>query len=537
MISVNVYGKGLLGRECIGRCKDIVVSDLLQGNQGGMTNLRTEWYDLYSKDGKSLFSGKVLMQIVAGIAQPEQDLRVFIGTWNVGNARPADDLSPWLHTTTTFDIIAIGSQECDYPARAPYTDCSKDWMATLRSFLGHDYKIVHGVSRGQMRLVVFAHTDAEKSISDVSSGSEATGLGNVIPNKGGLCISLKCWDTSLCFVNCHLAAHVGQCELRNANYRDIVGNMHVDNQSVDILHQFHHVFWFGDLNYRLDFGREEEALSTTETAAWDAVVRKIHDKEFQDLLVYDELQREQKENRALYLFKEGEITFPPTFKMIRETEDVYDMKRVPAWCDRILWFSQDGCQVDQLSYTSVSSVSSSDHKPVAATFLLKAFALPCNYIDNLDEDDKRWHVRFTALRARNLRASDICGYSDPYVSFIGPNLFQEVRTAARLQNLNPVWNPLKDLPTIVLNTFPIERLEKEYLTARVLDYNTKTGDGVLGYGLIPLASAVAAFKAKGTADFVVELSHRGCPAGTLEGTLKLTWERNAAKRRSQNRRQ
>ena len=32
-------------------------------------------------------------------------------------------------------------------------------------------------------------------------------------------ISYQFWDTSLCFVNCHLAAHDGQCEARNGNYR------------------------------------------------------------------------------------------------------------------------------------------------------------------------------------------------------------------------------------------------------------------------------------------------------------------------------
>lgn len=531
MLLVQVFGKGLLGTECLGQCKDIAIADLLSQSQDGSAYMKAQWYELYSKDGRKVFPGKVLMEIAAGVAKPEQILHVFAGTWNLGNARPADNLASWLPTTTDYDIVTIGSQECDYPPRAPYTECSKDWMATLRSSLGANYKAVHGISRGKMRLAVFARMDVEKAISDVCSGSEATGVGNVMPNKGGLCISLKFWDTSLCFVNCHLAAHVGQCDVRNGNYRDIVGNMRINDQNIDILNQFHHVFWLGDLNYRLDFGTDEEALITPETTAWDVVVQKIQQEDFHTLLQYDELRKEQQAKRVLFAFKEGAITFPPTYKMGRETENVYDKKRVPAWCDRILWSSLPGCTLDQLSYTSAPSVSSSDHKPVAATFSLTAYALPCNSIDNLDEDDKRWHVRFTVLRARNLRASDLCGYSDPYVSFVGPNLFEEARTAVRLQNLNPVWNPLKDLPTIVLNTFAIERLEKEYVMVRIVDYDKKSADDTLGYGVIPLAGAVAAFKNKGTADFVVELSHRGCPAGTLEGALKLTWERNVTKRK------
>jgi hypothetical protein len=33
--------------------------------------------------------------------------------------------------------------------------------------------------------------------------------------------SFQFWDTSLCFVNCHLAAHVGQTKARNEDYRGI----------------------------------------------------------------------------------------------------------------------------------------------------------------------------------------------------------------------------------------------------------------------------------------------------------------------------
>lgn len=45
---------------------------------------------------------------------------------------------------------------------------------------------------------------------------------------------------------------------------EIVGNMRINDQNMDILNQFHHVFWLGDLNYRLDFGAAEETLITPE---------------------------------------------------------------------------------------------------------------------------------------------------------------------------------------------------------------------------------------------------------------------------------
>lgn len=143
----------------------------------------------------------------------------------------------------------------------------------------------------------------------------------------------------------------------------------------------------------------------------------------------------------------------------------------------------------------------------------------------------RWHIRFTSLRAKKLRASDINGFSDPFVSFVGPNLIQEFHSKVKHQTLNPVWNPLLELPTLVLSTFPLQRVDKEYLMVRVLDHDSD--EDALGYGVIPLSQAVTCFK-KGFLDvahFKVTLSHHGLPAGTLEGGMKLTWEKNVIKKR------
>ncbi|MCO5552118.1 hypothetical protein L7F22_005628 [Adiantum nelumboides] len=441
-----------------------------------------------------------------------------------------NNLYDWFTATSSYDMVAVGAQECDYSPRAPHTDCSKDWIATLRSALGSRYKLVHGLSRGQMRLVVFVHVDSQKAISEVLNGSEATGVAHVGSNKGGICVSLKFWDTSLCFVNCHFAAHEGQYEARNANYKEIVGNICINNPNTDILNQFHHVFWLGDLNYRLNIGqlRESNKLQTT----WDALIEKVQQKEFGKLFEMDELRREQEAKRALYAFKEGKITFAPTFKMKKDAEDVYEQKRLPAWCDRVLWSSLPRCDIEQLSYSSIPSITTSDHKPVAASFALTAFALPCNpKEDNVDKDDRRWHVRFTALRAKNLRAADYTGSSDPYVEFFGPSLFQEVQTKVKFQTLNPIWNPSKDVPVIVLDTFAMERIEKDYILVRVNDFDYTSRDDTLGYGVIPLANALTAFKNGDACNFQADISYHGCPVGILEGTMRMTWEKNVTKRK------
>lgn len=352
--------------------------------------MAAKWYDLYSKSGNRVMPGKLYMQVLVGMAEPEQTLSAFVGTWNVGNARPPSDLSPWLPTDDSFEIIAIGSQECDYQPRAPFAECNKDWTYTLQAHFGERYKLVHATSRGQMRLVIFVRDDAEKAISEIDSDSEATGVGNVMANKGGVCIAFKFWDTGLCFVNCHFAAHAGQCEARNSNYRQIAMQMQVGLQSMDILNQFHHVFWLGDLNYRLDFGTLDEKPMTPERTFWATVVKQIHANKWKDLIQYDELRKEKGACRVLSGFKEGDITFPPTFKMQRDFLDHYDQKRMPGWCDRVLWKTLQGCHSYLISYFSAPSILTSDHKPVGATFKLTSYALPSSTTaEGQDEDDKR----------------------------------------------------------------------------------------------------------------------------------------------------
>jgi phosphatidylinositol-3,4,5-trisphosphate 5-phosphatase 2 len=388
-ISVHVVARGVLGiEEALGHITSLSVLDLLE-EHGDQKDVEAKWYDLLSKSGSRIMPGKLFMQIIVGKAEPEQPLSAFVGTWNVGNARPPPDLSPWLPVDDTYEIIAIGTQECDYQARPPFTDCAKDWIHTLKTHFGQRYKLVHATSRGQMRLVIFVRDDAEKAISEVKSDSEATGVGNVLANKGGVCISFKFWDTGLCFVNCHFAAHAGQCEARNSNYRQIAGQMRLGIEGMDMLNQFHHVFWLGDLNYRLDFGALDEKPLIPDRAFWATIVKQIHANRWKDLVKYDELRKEKADLHVLTGFKEGEITFPPTFKMQRDFLDHYDQKRMPAWCDRVLWKTLQGCQSSLISYFSAPSIQTSDHKPVGATFKLISYALPSSNSEVPDEDDKR----------------------------------------------------------------------------------------------------------------------------------------------------
>ena len=91
--------------------------------------------------------------------------------------------------------------------------------------------------------------------------------------------------------------------------------------------------------------------------------------DFDALLGYDQLNKEMKNNRAFRLrsFQEAPITFAPTYKYdTGSTEyDSSEKRRIPAWCDRILFTKSP--HIQSLSYRRYEPTVS-DHRPVSAGF-------------------------------------------------------------------------------------------------------------------------------------------------------------------------
>jgi hypothetical protein len=134
-----------------------------------------------------------------------QKIKVFIGTWNVGNKPPPDDLTPWI--PDGYDIYCIGTQECKYNPRGDFASCAGDWGGSLIRHFGRGFTSIKYNSLWEIRMAVFARNEHMRYISNVQSHTEACGVGNVLGNKGGVVTSFTFNHTSLCFINSHLAAH------------------------------------------------------------------------------------------------------------------------------------------------------------------------------------------------------------------------------------------------------------------------------------------------------------------------------------------
>jgi hypothetical protein len=112
------------------------------------------------------------------------------------------------------------------------------------------------------------------------------------------------------------------------------------------------------MNYRIDARRE-------------MVIASVRSGEHLNLRVHDQLLKEVKFNRGFRLrsFQEGPIDFIPTYKYDPGTNefDTSPKKRIPAWCDRILWRVFNDSRTVQTQYRRWEA-NISDHRPISAVF-------------------------------------------------------------------------------------------------------------------------------------------------------------------------
>lgn len=133
-----------------------------------------------------------------------------------------------------------------------------------------------------------------------------------------------------------------------------------------------YVFWFGDFNFRLNETREtvESTISGAKSSTENDSSTSEH---FQKLLMWDQLYT-HKTRCAIHDFSEHTISFLPTYKFDLGSDE-YDRsskQRIPSYTDRILFRSNGrGNPIICRCYGSVSSIKSSDHRPVYAVFDVK----------------------------------------------------------------------------------------------------------------------------------------------------------------------
>lgn len=339
-----------------------------------------------------------------------REVTSLVMTWNAGAATPialrydkrdGDFIREMLLTPKQRpDILVFGFQELvdledkkvtarnifkstkkkDDSQREHMAHQYRDWRDHLCREVDHvmgaenGYTLVHTANLVGLFTCVFVRTAERSNIRDVSAAEVKLGMGGIYGNKGALIVRFILDDSSLCFINCHLAAGQRQTVHRNNDVAAIMESANLPPQKDDEVRAQHYVgggdgsmildheicVLNGDLNYRID------------AIPRDTCIAAVQKGDLSKLLEKDQLLLSRRKNPGFRLraFQENPITFAPTYKydVGTDTYDSSEKKRSPAWCDRLLYRGVG--RIKMVEYRR-HEVRVSDHRPVSGQFRLR----------------------------------------------------------------------------------------------------------------------------------------------------------------------
>lgn len=327
--------------------------------------------------------------------------RVFASTWNVGGVAPPDDLDleDWLDTkANSYDIYVLGFQEI-VPLNArnvlgpKNSSISMKWNSLISDALNNtrrrqqqegklnkeqqQFRCVMSKQMVGIFVSVWARSGLHQHVRHPDISCVGAGVLGRLGNKGAVSVRFLLHGTSFCFVCCHLASggKEGDVLLRNIDAADILsrtsfphagggGGTGAPEELPKKILDHDRVVLLGDLNYRIAMDDAEARLL-------------VRAKKWSMLLENDELLLELSKGRHFDGWREGLVTFPPTYKYHRNSDKFYwcvdggatagreKQQRAPAWCDRVLW---RGKGLRQIRYERCGGYRLSDHRPVRALF-------------------------------------------------------------------------------------------------------------------------------------------------------------------------
>ncbi|NXS11879.1 SHIP1 phosphatase, partial [Neodrepanis coruscans] len=456
--------------------------------------------------------------------QPEPDMiTIFIGTWNMGAAPPPKKITSWFLSkgqgktrddTADYiphDIYVIGTQE------DPQGE--KEWLETLRQSLQEitsiSFRVIAIHTLWNIRIVVLAKPEHENRISHICTDNVKTGIANRLGNKGAVGVSFMFNGTSFGFVNSHLTSGSEKKHRRNQNYTNILRFLTLGDKKLspfNITHRFTHLFWLGDLNYRVEQPPTEA----------ENIIQKIRQQQYPELLAFDQLLIERKDHKVFLQFEEEEITFAPTYRFERGTREKYAYTKqkatgmkynLPSWCDRVLWKSYPMVHVVCQSYGCTTDIMTSDHSPVFATFEV---GVTSQFVSKNDSKftDSQGEIEFlhcyATLKTKSQTKFYIEFHSSCLESFVksqeGENEDgNEGELVVKFVDALPKLTPIISDP--------------EYLLDQHILISIKSSDSDESYGEGCIALRIEATEA--LAPIHTVLTHHGEKTGIFQGEIKL----------------
>ncbi|KAM7388680.1 hypothetical protein PAMP_024840 [Pampus punctatissimus] len=447
-------------------------------------------------------------------------ITVFVGTWNMGNANPPHNINTWFQCKgqgktrddtadhIPHDFYVIGTQE-DPLGEKEWADTVK---GVLRNITNISFKQVAVHTLWNIRIVVLAKPEHENRISHVFSDSVKTGIANTLGNKGAVGVSFMFNGTSFGFVNSHLTSGSEKKLRRNQNYISILRFLNLGDKKLnpfDITHRFTHLFWLGDLNYRVE-------LPSTEA---EYIVTKIKQQQYQEILSKDQLSMERDDGKVFLHFDEEEITFAPTYRFERDTREKYAYTKakatgtkynLPSWCDRVLRKSYPLVHVVCQAYGCTNDIMTSDHSPVFASFEV---GVASQFVSKQDPNSAPdGGIQFMNCVATLLTKSKTKFFIEYHSSCLEKTVkTSEGENKDHLDGSIKVWfgNQVQLTPIIS---------DPEYLLDQHILICVKSTDCDESYGEGCVALRAAQFS---YTEFSITLTHQGEKTGTLTGGIQL----------------
>ncbi|XP_021752016.1 type I inositol polyphosphate 5-phosphatase 13-like isoform X1 [Chenopodium quinoa] len=383
-----------------------------------------------------------------------ESIKMLVGSWNVGQGKANPEaLRTWLGSVVSdVGIVVVGLQEVEMGAGFLAMSAAKETVGLEGSAIGQQWQEAIGkildegiaferVGSRQLAgllIAIWVRKNLRMHAGDLDVAAVACGFGRTIGNKGGVGLRLRIHDRIICFVNCHLAAHLEAVNRRNADFDHIFRSMVFSRQShllnvaagmrclllYCLLALCIYLFW---LLYRSGFplllslaagassasqvlrtanganGNSEEARTDLSEAdmvvflgdfnyrlfgiSYDEARDFVSQRSFDWLREKDQLRAEMKAGKVFQGMREAMIKFPPTYKFERNVPglggyDSGEKKRIPAWCDRVIYRDCRNGPVSECNlncpilasiqmYEACMDVNDSDHKPVRCKFSVR----------------------------------------------------------------------------------------------------------------------------------------------------------------------
>ncbi|CDO76134.1 hypothetical protein BN946_scf184332.g4 [Trametes cinnabarina] len=291
------------------------------------------------------------------------------------------------------DMLVLAFQELDLSTEAllySSTTVREDaWCMAAFAGLGEKAALYEKLVSKQlvgMLLVIVVKRRLRACFSEIRTCSVGTGIMGMLGNKGATAVQLLFTPTPsgatlpeyegkpavLTFVNSHLAAFDEMFEKRNADFHELSRRLQFDSGIVAD----------DAVGPGGGYGAATIPLSVFQT---DILFWLLREENIKTLRKFDQLAFAMRNKKAFEDFVELPISHPPTYRFAAGvmTDGLgYDLKRKPAWTDRILHMTSSTVSVKQTSYASHPTITMSDHRPVSAGFDVEP--LPPHEIRNIN---------------------------------------------------------------------------------------------------------------------------------------------------------